>query len=141
LADRKAKKSSRTGGTLETYIPEPGDFIFLDFQPQAGHEQAGRRPALVISPRIFNERTGFAIVCPVTNTIRGWPFEAPVSGKATISGVVLADQVRSLDWRARNARFHSKAPRDTFTRTLGLVKSIIDTTASDAARQTGTEAS
>ena len=134
MADRKATKPSRTGRQEAGYVPEPGDFIFLDFQPQAGHEQAGRRPALVISPRIFNERTGFAIVCPVTNTVRGWPFEALIPPQASITGVVLADQVRSLDWRARGAGFHSKAPRDTFTQALALVKSIIDAAANDAAR-------
>lgn len=139
MADHKAKRPSKPGGQAEIYVPEAGDFVFLDFQPQAGHEQAGRRPALVVSPKAFNERTGLALVCPVTNTVRGWPFEAPIPVEAAITGVVLADQVRSLDWRARNARFYSKAPRDTFTQTLGLVKSIVDSAASEAARHTTAE--
>lgn len=85
-------------------MPERGDLVWLVFDPQAGHEQAGRRPALVLSPAKYNEKAGLAMCCPVTSQVKGYPFEVRVAGKK-ISGVVLADQVKSLDWRAREAKF------------------------------------
>lgn len=92
------------------YVPERGDLVWLVFDPQAGHEQAGRRPALVLSPAKYNEKTSLAVCCPVTSQLKGYPFEVRVDGKK-ISGVVLADQVKSLDWRAREAKFiESLAP-------------------------------
>lgn len=89
---------------MTSFVPDRGDLVWLEFDPQAGHEQAGRRPALVLSPTAYNAKTGLMLCCPVTNQAKGYPFEVPVvpaAGKAT--GVVLADQVRCLDWRARNA--------------------------------------
>ncbi|MES2164838.1 MAG: endoribonuclease MazF [Pseudomonadota bacterium] len=88
------------------YIPDCGDVVWLDFTPQAGHEQAGRRPALVLSVASYNAASGLAICCPVTNQAKGYPFEVPaaVPSKFQLTGVVLADHVRSVDWRARNAR-------------------------------------
>jgi mRNA interferase MazF len=83
------------------YVPNAGDIVWLDFSPQLGHEQAGRRPAVVLSPRAYNEKTSLMICCPVTRQIKNYPFEVLIAG-ATRS-VVLADQVRSLDWRSRNA--------------------------------------
>lgn len=86
------------------YVPDRGDVVWLDFDPQAGHEQAGRRPALVLSPAAYNGKTGLMLCCPVTNHVKGYPFEVsamPAAGKVT--GVVLADQLRCLDWRVRNA--------------------------------------
>ncbi|MBN1534480.1 MAG: endoribonuclease MazF [Spirochaetes bacterium] len=86
------------------YVPGRGDLIWLDFTPQAGHEQRGRRPALVLSPREYNGTVGLALVCPVTSKIKGYPFEVPISNRK-VTGVVLADQVRSLDWASRHATF------------------------------------
>lgn len=86
-----------------TYIPDSGDIIWLTFDPQAGHEQAGRRPALVLSPKIYNQKSGLALVCPVTNQAKGYPFEVKVPGGLGATGVVLADQVKSVDWKARRA--------------------------------------
>ena len=83
------------------YVPEAGDIIWLDFDPQSGHEQAGHRPALVISPASYNERTGLMICCPLTSQIKGYPFEVAISGARR--NVALADQIKNLDWRARNA--------------------------------------
>jgi len=85
------------------YLPEAGDLIWLDFTPQAGREQSGRRPGLVLSPRAYNAKTSLAIVCPITNQVKGYPFEValPVGGK--IGGVVLSDHVKNLDWRQRRA--------------------------------------
>jgi mRNA interferase MazF len=88
-----------------SYIPERGDIVWLTFSPQAGHEQAGRRPALVLSPRTYNAATSLMIACPVTSHQKGYPFEVALSQGASIQGVVLADHVKSFDWRARNIAF------------------------------------
>ena len=89
---------------VESYIPARGDLVYLDFDPQAGHEQAGRRPALVISPRLYNQQAGLCIVCPITSREKGYPFEVKIVGQ-TISGVVLSDQMKSCDWQARKIKF------------------------------------
>lgn len=95
---------------VETYIPERGDLVWLRFDPQAGHEQAGKRPALVISPQLYNGKVGLALFCPVTTKAKGYPFEVEIPAGFKISGVILADQVKSLDWRARDAQFAYKVP-------------------------------
>jgi len=92
------------------YTPERGDIVWLTFTPQAGHEQAGRRPALVLSPGAYNRKVGLAIFCPITSQIKGYPFEVAVPQGLPVSGVVLSDQVKSLDWRARKAEFVCKLP-------------------------------
>lgn len=86
-----------------TYVPERGDVIWITLDPQAGHEQAGRRPALVLSPAAYNGRVGLALLCPITNQVKGYPFEVPLPVGLPVTGVVGADQMKSLDWRARNA--------------------------------------
>ena len=85
------------------YVPEAGDLVWLTFDPQAGHEQAGRRPALVLSPRMYNAKSGLALACPVTNQIKGYPFEVAVPASVGATGVILADHLRSVDWKARRA--------------------------------------
>lgn len=85
------------------YVPDRGDTVWLVFDPQAGHEQAGRRPALVLSPRSYNSRVGLALVCPITTSVKGYPFEVALPSRSEVRGVVLADQVKSLDWRIRRA--------------------------------------
>ena len=107
------------------YQPERGDFIYLDFTPQAGTEQAGRRPALVLSPREFNIATGLAVVCPLTNTRTGGRFEVPVPRGARLTGVILAHQFRAIDWLARDASFHSKADEETLWEILGRIEAIL----------------
>lgn len=93
------------------YVPDRGDLIWLDFTPQAGHEQRGTRPALVLSPAAYNGRVGLVIVCPVTSKVKGMPFEVPVSTAGlNVDGVVLTDHVKSLDWQTRRARFIERAP-------------------------------
>jgi mRNA interferase MazF len=87
---------------MARYVPEAGDIVWLNFTPQAGHEQAGHRPALVISPEAYNDKTGLMICCPMTTQIKNYPFEVVIAG--TQPSVVLADQVKSLDWRVRKAR-------------------------------------
>ena len=85
------------------YVPERGDVVWITLDPRAGHEQAGRRPALVLSPSAYNGRVGLALLCPITNQAKGYPFEVPIPAGETVTGVVGADQVKSLDWRARKA--------------------------------------
>lgn len=88
---------------MAEYVPRRGDLVWLHFHPQAGHEQAGRRPALVLSPESYNGRVGLAILCPVTSQQKGYPFEVALPSGGTVAGVILSDQVKSLDWRARRA--------------------------------------
>ena len=83
------------------YVPDAGDIVWLQFTPQAGHEQAGHRPAVVLSPALYNGKTGLMLCCPLTTQIKGYPFEVPIAGRP--SSVALSDQVKSLDWRARQA--------------------------------------
>ncbi len=92
-------------------MPDRGDAVWLHFDPQTGHEQAGRRPALVLSPASYNGKVGLAILCPITRQEKGYPFEVPVPGECGVSGVVLSDQVKSLDWRARQAELIGPLPR------------------------------
>ena len=89
------------------YIPEAGDIVWLNFTPQTGHEQAGRRSVVVLSPSVYNSKTGLLVCVPITNQIKGYPFEVVLSGTEA-SGAALADQVKSLDWRSRQAQFKSK---------------------------------
>jgi mRNA interferase MazF len=91
-----------------TYIPDRGDVVWLDLNPTKGREQEKIRPALVVSPRSYNQKTGLAIMCPITSVQKGYPFEVVIKGRM-IGGVVLSDQVRSLDWHARNVQFICKA--------------------------------
>jgi len=85
------------------YLPDAGDLIWLDFTPQSGREQAGRRPGLVLSPRAYNMKTSLAIVCPITNKVKGYPFEVALPAGGRIGGVVLSDHLKNLDWRQRRA--------------------------------------
>jgi len=92
------------------YVPKRGDIVWLSFQPQTGREQAGRRPALTLSPAAYNERVGLALFCPITSRVKGYPFEVAVPPGLVVSGVVLSDQVRSLDWKARRAERAGQLP-------------------------------
>jgi len=84
------------------YVPERGDIVWLNFDPQAGHEQAGKRPAVVLSPRAYNQKVGLALFCPITNQRKGYPFEVNIPEGLEIGGVILSDQIKSLDWRSRD---------------------------------------
>jgi len=105
--------------------PDRGDLVWLQFTPQAGHEQAGRRPALVISPRAYNEKVGLALFCPITNQVKGYPFEVALPPGLPITGVVLSDQIKSLDWRARRAELVSAAPNVVVAEVLGKVAALL----------------
>jgi mRNA interferase MazF len=119
--------TARQGSLVEAtarYVPQQGDFVSLNFDPQSGHEQAGRRPALVLSPSIYNQRSGMAIVCPVTNTVRGYPFEVATSGNR-VSGVILTDQIKSVDWRARKATFIARCPKDALDQAQAKIRALL----------------
>src|SRR5256714_15637603 len=106
---------------MPAYVPEKGDFITLSFDPQSGHEQKGRRPALVISNFLLNKHTGLAIVCPITNTNRNIPFHLPVPASSSLTGFVMVDQVKSIDYTARKAKFIAKAPVELVEDTLEVL--------------------
>lgn len=111
--------------TTGTYIPGRGDIVRLQFNPQSGHEQAGTRPALVISPQSYNGKVGLALVCPITSKSKGYPFEVLLPDGLEVSGVVLSDQVKSLDWQARNARYVCTVPVQVIIEVLGKVQLLI----------------
>ena len=108
------------------YVPARGDAIWITLNPQAGHEQAGRRPALVLSPASYNGKVGLAILCPVTSQIKGYPFEVSIPSRSKLTGVVLADQVKSLDWRVRKAEFICKLPRETTIEVMEKLGTLTD---------------
>lgn len=107
------------------YVPAHGDFIMLNFTPQAGHEQMGSRPALVLSQSAFNKKTGLAFVCPLSTTQRKNPFYVKVPDALKLSGVIMADQMRSLDYRARGARFIEHCPNSLLREVLARVEAIL----------------
>jgi len=107
------------------YVPDRGDAVWLAFEPHAGHEQSGRRPAVVISPRRYNGLSGLALLCPVTTQIKGYPFEVVLPPGLPIEGAVLSDQVRSLDWRARKASRICALPSATIDEVVGKLEVLV----------------
>ncbi len=107
------------------YIPAQGDIVWLQFNPQAGHEEAGRRPALVVSPKEYNRKVGLALFCPVTSQVKGYPFEVLLPSGLAASGAVLSDQVKSLDWRVRKAERLCTAPEGVVEEVLGKILALI----------------
>ncbi len=110
----------------KTFAPDRGDAIRLDFDPQAGHEQAGRRPALVLSPESYNRLVGLALVCPITNKRKGYPFEVVIPDGVNVTGTVLADQVRSIDWKIRRAEFIVRLPDSVVREALAKARTLLD---------------
>jgi len=111
-----------------SYQPDRGHFVFLNFTPHAGSEQGGRRPALILSPLAYNIATGRAFACPITNQVKGSPFEVRVQPGGRLTGVILADQARNLDWLARNAEFASLADTGTLLEVLARLEAILQIT-------------
>ena len=107
------------------YVPERGDLIWIEFMPQAGHEQSGRRPALVLSPSDYNLRRGLALVCPISTRVGGFRFEVPVQTDVGITGVVLSDQIKSVDWRARYARYAGTASHDVVDEVIARIETLL----------------
>jgi mRNA interferase MazF len=111
---------------VEDYIPSRGDIIRLSFSPQQGREQAGVRPALVISPQAYNRISHFVLACPITGRLKGWRFEVPLPEGLTTYGVVLADQLRVLDWQVRQAQFVEKAPQELIDEVLARLAPLVN---------------
>jgi mRNA interferase MazF len=107
------------------YTPARGDLVWINFDPQAGHEQAGQRPALVVSPASYNGKVGLALVCPITRQAKGYPFEVELPPESKVSGVVLADQVKSLDWRVRKATLRGHASEGVMEQVTGMLALLI----------------
>jgi mRNA interferase MazF len=109
----------------EAYCPDEGDIIWLDFDPQKGHEQRGRRPALVLSPQAYNRRVGLCVLCPITTAVKGFPFEVPVPEEGVIHGAVLSDQVKSLSWSERGSEFAEKASVEVMAHVRAKLKALL----------------
>lgn len=108
----------------KSYIPEKGDIVWIDLSPTRGHEQANVRPVVVVSPRAYNKKLGLLVACPVTSQVKGYPFEVIVDEKK-IAGVVLVDQIRSMDWRSRNVKFIQKASADLIAEVSQKIKILL----------------
>lgn len=105
--------------------PDRGDVVWMDFDPQAGHEQRGRRPALVLSPLAYNQASGLMLCCPITSRAKGYPFEVPMLGATEVTGVVLSDQVRNLDWQARNADPAGTADEEVLDEVMAKIHALL----------------
>ena len=110
---------------MPTFVPDAQDLIWLTFDPQAGREQAGRRPALVLSPRSYNQKSGLALLCPITNQIKEYPFEVPLPQGCGVTGAILADHLMSVDWSARRAAKIARIPSATFDEVLAKLAPLL----------------
>ncbi|OGW84215.1 MAG: mRNA-degrading endonuclease [Omnitrophica bacterium RIFCSPHIGHO2_02_FULL_51_18] len=109
-----------------SHCPDRGDIVWIDFSPQAGHEQAGARPALTLSPEGYNRKLGLMICCPITSQAKGYPFEVTLPEGLKVRGVVLSDQARSMDWHARRAQFCCKAPLQVVSEVLAKLNTLLN---------------
>ncbi|HBB86142.1 MAG TPA: mRNA-degrading endonuclease [Blastocatellia bacterium] len=107
------------------YTPDRGDAVWITFNPQAGHEQAGRRPALVLSPITYNRKVGLAVLCPITNHVKGYPFEVVIPQGLKVTGAILSDQVKNLDWKARDTKLICKLPQSVTDEALRKLNTLI----------------
>ncbi len=107
------------------YVPQRGDIIWISLNPQAGHEQAGRRPSVVLSPRSYNSKTGLVILCPVTSQVKGYPFEVLLPEGLLVTGAILSDQIKSLDWRARNTELICALPDESMSEVLEKLGTLL----------------
>lgn len=110
---------------MPSYVPDQGDFVIVSFDPQSGHEQRRRRPAIVISNQIFNQHTGLTVVCPITNTARNIPFHVAIPRTSALTGFIMVEQVKSIDFRSREIQFVEKAPQSTLADVLGILQAIL----------------
>jgi len=115
--------------TKHAYVPGRGDVVWITLAPQAGHEQRGRRPALVLSPSAYNRKVGLALLCPITNQVKGYPFEVALPDGLPVSGVVLADQVKTLDWNARQCVRIGAIPEEVVIQVLRRLNTLLSETA------------
>lgn len=110
---------------MPRYVPAKGDFVILSFDPQRGHEQKGRRPALVVSNTLFNKHTGLAMVCPVINTRRDYPFHVPVPADSSLTGNIMVEQIKSVDYTGRKAKFVEKVPAAVLDEVLAILDACL----------------
>jgi mRNA interferase MazF len=110
---------------MKAYVPDAGDVVWVDFTPQAAHEQAGRRPAVVLSPQSYNEKAGLAVLCPITSHAKGYPFEVAIPAALAVWGVILADQLKSLDWRRCQVQRFGKIPATVLDTLLRRVAALL----------------
>jgi mRNA interferase MazF len=111
---------------MSSYVPDRGDLVWLEFTPQAGSEQRGRRPALVISPKTYNGKVGLALFCPITSKIKGYPFEVLLPDGCSVGGVVLSDQLKSLDWRTEKVKFIERISLDLMAMVTARVLPLLE---------------
>lgn len=110
---------------VKQYVPQRGDLVFLNFSPQSGKEQAGRRPALVLSPKIYNQASGLALCCPITKQAKSYPFEVALPSNGKLQGVILSDHIKSIDWQSRNAQFVAKLDSSKLNDVLVMVNTLL----------------
>jgi mRNA interferase MazF len=108
------------------YVPDRGDIVWITLNPQAGHEQSGRRPAVVVSPRSYNGKVGLGLFCPIRSQAKGYPFEVSIPAGLPVTGVVLADQVKSLDWRVRQAELSVRLPTNISAEVVGKLAALLE---------------
>ena len=108
------------------YVPDRGDVVWINFSPTEGHEQAGQRPALVLSPSSYNARSGLMLCCPITSKVKPYPFVVPIFASPAVAGVALADQLRTLDWRARKAKKQGRVSEEVLAEVLGKASALLD---------------
>ena len=110
----------------ESYVPRQGDIVWLQFTPQAGHEQSGLRPAMVVSPRAYNSKVGLALFCPITSRVKGYPFEVLLPSGLSVQGAILADQIKSLDCRVREANLLCVAPPEILEEVMAKIFALLE---------------
>ncbi len=111
---------------MKAPVPERGDVVWIDMHPQAGHEQRGRRPAVVLSPALYNAKVGLALLCPITSQVKGYPFEVPLPAGLPVAGAILSDQIKSLDWRARNSKLICRLPPPAVEEVLSKLGTLLE---------------
>lgn len=125
MRKRTGDKTSGEKHGSHDYVPDAGHLVWFSFSPQAGRERAGRRPALVLSPRSYNARAGLCVICPITSHVKEYPFEVPLPAGQPIAGVVLADHLRSADWRVRSAQYAGLAPADVVAEVRAKLRPLL----------------
>ena len=121
----RAIQGAKRFGRQDRYLPDRGDLVWLNFAPRTGHEQSGKRPAMILSPAIYNRKTGLALCCPITSQVKGYPFEVLLPANCATHGAILSDHVKNLDWRARSASFIEKISDDIVSQVVGKLSCLI----------------
>ncbi len=127
MKKRTGEKRSGEKPGRQPYVPDSGHLVWFSFSPQAGREQAGRRPALVLSPSSYNVPAGLCVICPITSHVKHYPFEVPLPDGLPVSGVVLSDHLRSANWRARCAEYAGHAPPEVLSEVRAKLKPLLGT--------------